>query len=67
MASENNKEDSFVKWGIAFSIFIFLIAGCVFYDDVYSDGRTTTIKSKIERLIGISPKKVVPHKRDSIK
>lgn len=50
--AQNSQETKYVKRGLLFGVIVLLFAGNTFYDDVYSDGVSTTLKSKINRIIG---------------
>ena len=50
MNSTPNQEVKYIKRGLVFGICVLMIAGNVYYDDVYNGGVSTTIKSKWENL-----------------
>ena len=44
-------ESKYIKRGLIFGFIVLLLAGNVYYDDVYNDGVSTSVKSKIKRFL----------------
>lgn len=58
--SPKSDETKFIKRGLLFGVIVLLIAGNMFYDDVYNDGVSTSLKSKIKRFTSKSKTPVLP-------
>ncbi len=44
-------ERKYVRRGVIFAILVMMIAGNVYYDDVYNDGMSSSVKSKIQYFL----------------